>query len=161
MKAKPQALYETRIVNFKVEPTVVKVGDPIKISGNLQKHGLIFGGWKGYEGQNVQLFIDGQKVDETTTAAEGYFVFSRILTAAGTYEIAVHYPGSWKDSSCWSPRVIVKVLSPQEYEKYEREQQTKMWLQYGALAIGLGAISLIGFEMYRMQRLEELALRRR
>jgi len=159
MRARTQALYKTRIVNFRVEPTVAKVGDTIKISGNLQKHGLIFG-WKGYEGQNVQLFIDGQKVDETTTSADGYFVFSRTFTTAGTYEIAVYYPGSWKDSSCWSPRVIVKVLSPQEYEKYEKEQQMKMWLQYGALAVGVGAVGLIVFEMYRMQRLEELAHKR-
>jgi len=152
------SLFATRIVNFKVEPTVAKVGDTIKISGNLQWFCPPimcppFGKWIGYDNQRVELYVDGQKIDEITTVGGGQFIFYKTFKA-GTYEITVHYPGSWKDSPCWSPKVIVRVLEPQEYE---RERQ-KTGMMYGALAIGVGAICLIAFEMYRMQREEELLM---
>jgi len=153
-----QSLFATRIANFRVEPTVAKVGDTIKVSGNLQWFCPQimcppFGKWMGYDNQRVELYVNGQKVDETTTVGGGRFTFYKTFEG-GTYEIAVRYPGSWKDTPCWSPEEIIRVLEPQEYE---REMQ-KTWMMYGALAIGVGAIGLIAFEMYRMQREEELLM---
>jgi len=153
-----QSLFATRIANFRVEPTVAKVGDTIKISGNLQWFCPPvmcppFGEWKGYDGQSVELYVNDQKVNETFTVGGGQFTFQESFKA-GTYEIAVYYPGSWKDSPCWSPKVIVRVLEPEEYER----EQAKTWMMYGALAVGVGAIILIALEMYRMQREEELLM---
>ena len=153
-----QSLFATRIANFRVEPTVAKVGEPIKIGGNLQWFCPLimcppFGKWMGYDNQRVELYVNSQKVDETTTVGGGQFTFQKTFEA-GTYEIAVHYPGSWKDNPCWSPKVVVRVLEPEEYE----QEMQKTWMLYGALAIGVGAIGLIAFEMYRMKREEELML---
>jgi len=152
------SFFSTRITNFRVEPTVAKVGEPIKISGNLEWFCPPimcppFGKWMGYDNQRVELYVNGRKVDETTTVDGGQLTFQKTFEA-GTYEIAVHYPGSWRDNPCWSPKVIVRVLEPDEYDR----EQMKLWIIYGALAIGVGAIGLIAFEMYRMQREEELLL---
>ena len=153
-----QSLFATRISNFRVEPTVAEEGETIEISGNLEWFCPAvlcppFGKWEAYENQTVELYVNGKKVDETTTVGGGQFTFYKTLEA-GTYEIAVYYPGSWKDNPCWSPKVIVRVL---EHDEYVRERM-KLLAMYGALAIGIGAIGLIAFEMYSMQREEELLL---
>jgi len=140
-------VYDTRIANFRVEPTIARIGEMIRISGNAQwycpwwhPNCFPFGRWEPIEYETVELYVNGAKERETQTGEGGYFEFEINFGEQGNYIIQVHYPGSWVNNECWSDKVVVSVLAPEEYEEYMRRQM----IIYGLIVAGVvGVVALV------------------
>ncbi len=131
------SLFPTRIVDFKVEPTLLPVGSNAKVTGKLQWYCNPimcppFGSWQPYQNATVEIYVDSTKVGEVQTKSGGGFEYDLYFDKTGTYVIYAHYPGSWKDDECWSTKITVRVVSKEDYKR-EKEIDTILYLIAGVL----------------------------
>ncbi|HDN73880.1 MAG TPA: hypothetical protein ENG16_02505 [Archaeoglobus sp.] len=165
-----QAFVDTKIELKGFEK--VPVGKPVKFYGTLKWHcatpwcipqiycpkypECCFGAdcWLPLERAPVELYINGKKVDETTTQEEGYFEFEHVFEDIGEYIVQVHFPGDWKNRESWSNEIKVVVVGPDEYEQWKWLELAKLL----AMTFGIPAGILIAYEIYKRKREEELLL---
>jgi len=134
--------FDTRIADFRVDKDVIEVGGKVRITGILQWYDPlpVVGGWKPLEYEPVELYINGAKVDETQSQEGGHFEFVRYFDREGEYTVQAHYPGSWKNKESWSKKIIVKVLSKEEYEQHVWQTYTPLIIGAAAGVVGLGIL---------------------
>jgi hypothetical protein len=144
---------KSRIVNFKVKPKTVAVGEEVRITGNLQGLTPIIG-WGPMKNNKVQLVIDGQVAQTTTTGDAGDFYFHWYPKDVGTYWLRAQFPGTVLVGPSQTPEVAVEVLT--EEEKKRKQQQ--FWIVVGlATALGLGALGIVAYQI-EQQRLMMMML---
>ncbi|RLF14695.1 MAG: hypothetical protein DRN06_06720 [Thermoprotei archaeon] len=131
MSVRPKGFVGTRIVGFKVYPTVVTVGEPVTIIGKLQYHVTPFCWWWDLTGE-VHLLVDEREVQSQT--AEG-FKFVWTPREYGNYVIKVAYYGDLVYAPCESPEVVVRVLPPEERDRERRREFLAKVLWYGTLTL--------------------------
>ncbi|GAB2815791.1 hypothetical protein GCM10027176_20560 [Actinoallomurus bryophytorum] len=91
------ALHVTQVqaritMGFDHTPSVV--GDPVEVSGLLERQ-TPDGGWIGVVGQTVRVFVDGTRIAEGTTAADGtYRISTRVpVSDEGFWGVETPLPG--------------------------------------------------------------------
>jgi len=150
----------TRIIDFRVEPTLATPGETITIVGKLQQHWPpMICTWGGLTDFNVDLYVNDVKRATATTGPDGAFEFRTSFREYGTYWVKVHYPGNAWYCPSWSDEVAVKVVSEEEKEKAEEEARLRELLFW--LGVGGAAAAVIGGIIYlidRERRLRELEL---
>jgi hypothetical protein len=143
MSVQKLALLSTRIVDFKINPTRVAVGETVTITGTLQWHTPILCWWNALEGATVEIIADTAKLGEVTTGSGGGFRFTWTPTAVGTYYVKARFPGDWVTyNPCESQTIKVEVITP------EQKQQEQM---YFLAMVGIGAaatVTIIGLILY-------------
>jgi len=147
-EAEALGIGKSRIVNFSVKPKTLVIGGEVRISGNLQGYTPIIG-WGPMRNNKIQLVIDGQVVQETTTGDAGDFYFHWYPREVNTYWIRAQFPGTVLVGPSQSPEVAVKVMTEEDYKK----QQQRFWIMVGvAAAVGIGAVAAIAYyiEQQRM-----------
>jgi len=149
----PLGIGKSRIVNFKVRPKTVTPGEEVRISGNLQGYTPIIG-WGPMKNNKIQLVINGQVVEETTTGDAGDFYFHWYPREVNTYWIKAQFPGTVLVGPSQTLEVAVKAIT--EEERRKREQQ--FWIMVGILGlVGVGAV--VGVADYlRRQRMMAMLL---
>ena len=91
--ARPQAVADSRIVDFRAEPPKVVVGEPVTVSGMLQQHTPILCFWSPLEGAAVEIFVDGERIATVTAGSGGFFRYVWHPRRVGVYRVRARFPG--------------------------------------------------------------------
>jgi hypothetical protein len=153
-----QLLIGTRIVDFRVWPTRVAVGETVTIAGTLQQHVPILCWWKALEGKTVEIIADTVKLGEVVSGSGGGFRFTWTPTSVGVYWVKAHFPGDILFNGCDSETVKVEVITSEQ----KRQEEMQFWTLVGVCAVG--AVAIAGMVLYHFEeqrRLEMILARRR
>ena len=145
---------ETRISDFKVEPTRVVVGEAIAISGRLEWHQWPFCLWYPLGDKEVEILADSRVVARAKSDADGVFRATWRPYKAGIYWIKARFPGDWWYNPCQSKTIRIEVITPEQ----KREEELRFWAMVGVGAVaaaGIAAAVIYHFETER--QLEILA----
>ncbi|MCL0080261.1 hypothetical protein M1O18_05100 [Dehalococcoidia bacterium] len=93
-------------LSLQVEPSRVKVQEPIIIKGNLSEE---FG--RPLVGQPIDIYLADKKVAELITVEDGHFEWEEVLNDAGAYTVKASFAGTdyYLESS---QEVVFQVLTP-------------------------------------------------
>jgi hypothetical protein len=146
---RPYGLINTRISNFSVSPTLVAVGEPVRVSGRLEAQFVTT--W-GVGGETIEILVDGAVVARVTTAGDGSFSHSLVFSTPGTRMVKARYPGSPIYNGCETGDVAVTVVTPEEKKKKEEMAAIAEVLKWLAVAAGVVGGILLGVYVYKELR---------
>ena len=99
LSRKPSAFFETRVSLS--APSTAYVGEPFNVGGSLTA--VVSGSSKPLAGESIEIYVDGQMVSRTATAANGSFAVQITISAEGVHTIRARYPGRVADGSVYMP----------------------------------------------------------
>lgn len=149
----------SRIINFRVSPTRIAIGESVTISGVLQGHTPVLCFWNPIAGAAVDIYADTAKLGTVTTDNSGGFRFVWTPTNVGVYWVKAVYGGDWWYNGCESPTVKVEVITQEQ----KRQEELQFWTLVGicvAGAVGVVAAVLYHFEQERLLQTLVTARRR-
>jgi hypothetical protein len=154
-EVEPLGLLATRI-SLEVSPPVTAPNQIVNITGKLERK-LI--GWSGVAGESIELYVDGQKVDQTVTRQDGSFNFTYTFTDLGIHTVQAHFKGTLlKYAESWSPKVAVKVVTEEEAKQWQSSQMLMKLLMIGIPVVVAGGVFAFVISEYRAERRLELEL---
>ena len=144
-----------RFAEFDARPRLASPRDTITVTGKLEYHATPLCGWLASGGDEVELYVDGEKVGSQQADKEGRFRF--ILRASdlglGKHVVYAAAPEFWRACYAKSAEVAVEVVT--EEEKKSRETQNMlMWA--GIAAVAVVAVVGVGIALYQRERQREL-----
>jgi len=140
-------LLDTRIVDFHVHPTKVKVGDPVTIAGVLQYHTPVLCWWNALEGKPIEILADSTKIGNATTTEGGGFRFTWYPREVGVYWVKARFPGDLIYDGVESQPVMVEVVTEEEWEEAEREK-----MLFWSAICAAGAIAAVAIAVAYVRR---------
>ena len=157
---KPRTLLQfivTRIVEFKVEPTVVTPGEEVRVTGRLQAHWPpLLCTWTNLEGYTVECLVNKKKVAETETSSGGLFEFRLSFSDYGVYYVMARFPGDFWRKPCETNEIAVRVVTPEEKKRLEESEMIKNIAIAVAVIGGVGIAGYLIYSYFERRRLLEL-----
>jgi len=99
LSRKPSTFFETRVSLS--APSTAYVAEPFNVGGSLTA--VVGGSSKPLVGESIEIYVDGQMVSRTATAANGSFAVQITISAEGVHTIRARYPGRVADGSVYMP----------------------------------------------------------
>lgn len=133
-------LFDTRILDFRVSPTSVVLGEPVTISGRLEKCYPLIGCWP-FAGAEVRVYADTREVGVVRTDDAGGFRYVWYPPEVGAYWVKSRFPGDAVHKASESQQVPVTVVSREERER--ELSQLYVVLGIAALAVVAGMVAFV------------------
>jgi hypothetical protein len=154
-------IYARRFTGFDANPKVATPSDTITVSGKLEYHATPLCWWQPAGGDTVELYIDGVKKAEANTDSDGAFKFTVPASQLdyGNHVIWCEAPEFWRGCYAKSSEVAVSVVTKEEKQRIEQQQQTMEMIKWLGIGGAVAAAAAIGLMMYeREKRMETMRL---
>jgi len=148
-----------RFSDFGAYPKTASINDVITVAGKLEQHPPIrMCQWIAASGDPVELYIDGKKVKETTTASDGSFSFQVKASdlGYGRHIVQCKAPETAWGCEAKSPEVAVDVVTEEEKKRIEQQEQTMELLKWLGIGGAVAVAAAIGFMLYEREKRMEM-----
>ena len=151
-------IYARRFANFDANPKIVSPNDAITVSGKLEYHATPLCWWQPAGGDTVELYIDGVKKAEANAEPDGTFRFTIPASQLGygNHVIYCSAPEFWRGCYAKSSEVTVSVVTQEEKQRIEQQQQIMEILKWVGIGGVVAAVAAIGITLYERERRFEL-----
>jgi hypothetical protein len=148
-------LLARRFAEFDASPRLASPRDTITVTGKLEYHATPVCGWIAAGGDDVELYIDGNKVSSQKTNREGRFQFTIMASDIGLGKHVVYAvaPEFWRGCYAKSAELAIEVVTEEE-KRIRETQNTLMWVVIG-VAVAVAVVGL-GIALYQRERQMEL-----
>jgi hypothetical protein len=147
----------SRIIDFRVSPTRIAIGESVTISGILQGHTPVLCFWNPIANASVDIYADTTKLGTVTTDSGGGFRFVWTPRAVGVYWVKAVYGGDWWYNGCESPTVKVEVITQEQ----KRQEELQFYLTLGIIVAGVAGVVAAVLYHFEQERLLQLIMVRR